>query len=583
MRPLTLFVLSILHLPHSVAESCDPVVVSINSTTRGDLDAGDCRVDEILSDGDSSFVDIYQFVLGADAAISLAMNAGTLGDPFLKLTNANFGLIAQDDDSGTGFNALISEQLTAGSYLVLANSATSGDNDVGTYDLVISSSSSVPGDTDSDGIPDSIDTDDDNDGVLDVNDAFPLDPTESRDSDGDGIGDNGDVGVRVTPANELQLQIIGRTFLSGSETLTVPGDATAAFLNVTVVNPSGSGFVTVWPCGVPRPIAANVNYVAGDIVPNGVIAPIGADGKVCFFSSASTDLVIDVSGWFIGESFVGATPKRLVDTRIATGTPTAARITPSQPLRIKVTDITVETASGVSTTVPSQVSAVALNVVSVSPASSGYFTVYPCDVDLPVSANLNYERDQIVGNGVVAPVSAEGEVCLFTFATSHVVVDLSGWFVGGFTGATPKRLVDTRIRNGAPNGRLGARNTLEVPVHGEVLSVSGTSAILPSSATAVALNVVAVNPSESGYMTAYPCGVSQPNTANLNYLRNDIVGNNVIAPVGANGSVCLFTLNPSDLVVDISGWFDGSGTSGFVGVTPSRLVDTRFGTGPRPQ
>ena len=84
-------------------------------------------------------------------------------------------------------------------------------------------------------------------------------------------------------------------------------------------------------------------------------------------------------------------------------------------------------------------------------------------------------------------------------------------------------------------------------------------------------------------MTVFPCGVSQPNTANLNYLLNDIVGNNVIAPVGANGSVCIFTLNPSDLVVDISGWFDGSGTSGFVGVTPARLVDTRFGTGPRPQ
>lgn len=444
-------------------------------------------------------------------------------------------------------------------------------------------SQSTETDTDGDGIPDSTDTDDDNDGVLDVDDAFPLDISETTDTDGDGIGDNADIGIRVTPANELQLPIVGRSFTSGGETLTVPANATAAFLNVTVVNPSGSGFVTVWPCGVPRPIAANVNYVLGDIVPNGVIAPIGADGKVCFFSSASTDLVVDVSGWFVGESFVGATPKRLVDTRIATGTPTAARITRNQPLRIKVTDIAVETAGGVPTTVPSQVTAVALNVVSVSPADPGFFTVYPCDVDLPVSANLNYRRNEIKGNGVVAPVSADGEVCLFTFATSHVVVDLSGWFVSGFTGATPKRLVDTRILNGAPNGRLGARNVLEIPVHGTSLSVGGSSTILPSSATAVALNVVAVTPSAGGFMTVFPCGVTQPNTANLNYLLNDIVGNNVIAPVGANGSVCIFTLNPSDLVVDISGWFDGTSTNGFVGVTPARLVDTRFGTGPRPQ
>jgi len=45
-------------------------------------------------------------------------------------------------------------------------------------------------DTDSDGTVDSIDTDDDNDGVLDVDDAFPLDSTETTDTDGDGVGDN---------------------------------------------------------------------------------------------------------------------------------------------------------------------------------------------------------------------------------------------------------------------------------------------------------------------------------------------------------------------------------------------------------
>ena len=47
-------------------------------------------------------------------------------------------------------------------------------------------------DSDGDGIIDSLDPDDDNDGVLDINDDFPLDPTESRDSDGDGVGDNAD-------------------------------------------------------------------------------------------------------------------------------------------------------------------------------------------------------------------------------------------------------------------------------------------------------------------------------------------------------------------------------------------------------
>ena len=49
-----------------------------------------------------------------------------------------------------------------------------------------------PLDTDDDHIPDSIDTDDDNDGVADSEDAFPKDPSEWQDTDGDGIGDNAD-------------------------------------------------------------------------------------------------------------------------------------------------------------------------------------------------------------------------------------------------------------------------------------------------------------------------------------------------------------------------------------------------------
>lgn len=89
-------------------------------------------------------------------------------------------------------------------------------------------------------------------------------------------------------------------------------------LNVTVVNPDASGFITVYPCSVAHPLTSNVNFVAGNIVPNGVIAPIGSDGNVCFYSSSRTDLVVDVAGWFEGTAYVGSTPTRLVDTRDGT-------------------------------------------------------------------------------------------------------------------------------------------------------------------------------------------------------------------------------------------------------------------------
>ena len=77
----------------------------------------------------------------------------------------------------------------------------------------------------------------------------------------------------------------------------VPADAEAVFLNVVAISPSGPGYLTVFPCGITTPLAANVNYNTGDIAANAVLAKIGVDGKVCVFTYAATDLVIDINGY----------------------------------------------------------------------------------------------------------------------------------------------------------------------------------------------------------------------------------------------------------------------------------------------
>ena len=71
----------------------------------------------------------------------------------------------------------------------------------------------------------------------------------------------------------------------------------AVALNVTAVSPQGSGFVTVYPCGA-RPLASNLNFAAGQTVPNAVIAPVSTTGEVCFYSNVNTHILADVSGWF---------------------------------------------------------------------------------------------------------------------------------------------------------------------------------------------------------------------------------------------------------------------------------------------
>ena len=121
----------------------------------------------------------------------------------------------------------------------------------------------------------------------------------------------------------LELQVTG---VAG-----VPVDAAAVVLNMTAVNAQAPGFATVYPCGQSRPEASNLNYAAGQTIPNLVIAKPGAGGKVCIYSYATIDVLADVSGFFpAGSAFTPiSNPTRVLDTR--TPPPPATPPPPTTP------------------------------------------------------------------------------------------------------------------------------------------------------------------------------------------------------------------------------------------------------------
>ena len=71
---------------------------------------------------------------------------------------------------------------------------------------------------------------------------------------------------------------------------------------------------------------------------------------------------------------------------------------------------------------------------------------------------------------------------------------------------------------------------------------------------AVSLNVTSVRSAAAGYITGYPCGTREF-VASVNYPAGGIVGNAVIVPVSADGTVCFYSSTATDIVVDINGWF----------------------------
>jgi hypothetical protein len=87
------------------------------------------------------------------------------------------------------------------------------------------------------------------------------------------------------------------------------------------------------------------------------------------------------------------------------------------------------------------------------------------------------------------------------------------------------------------------------------MPVLGVSGIPLTGVTAVSLNLTAVGPTAEGYVTVWPCGSSKPGTSNVNFVKDQIVPNAVIAPVDSTGKVCIASSVASHVVVDVNVWY----------------------------
>lgn len=354
----------------------------------------------------------------------------------------------------------------------------------------------------------------------------------------------------------------------------LPTAARAVSLNLTLTNPVGAGYATVYPCDSGLPLASTLNFRAGQTVANQVTVPIDGNGEVCVYTHQKADLIVDLLGWFgpdagagatarqtaavaPGDRFTPLTPVRVADTREGTGG-TVGRIGPEAVLPVQVVAAGLVPASA-------RASAVVLNVTATQAAFTGFLTVYACDGDRPLASNVNPVPGVDVAAHVVAPVSADGRICVYSHQPAHIVVDLLGWYgpagttagsssSGTATGPpsvpfeplTPVRLFDTRT---GPGPVTGGGEPL-------ALAVVGVGGVPPGTrAQAVVLNVTATAASTAGFVTVFPCGAALPLASNLNFANGLDVANMVTVPVGADGAVCFYANRTTHLVVDLAGWY----------------------------
>ncbi len=301
--------------------------------------------------------------------------------------------------------------------------------------------------------------------------------------------------------------------------------ASAVAVNVTAADPAAAGFLTAWPCGTERPLASSANYPAGQPRSGHTTSRLGDDGTLCVFSSAPSDVVVDIQGVFVasgGQRFTAFTPQREADTR---STGRSSVITVAAPLGA---------------------SAVAVTLAVTGSQAAGFLTAYPCGTTPPVVANVNFAPGETIAGAAFVPVGVGGTFCVFSNVSVDVIVDLTGTFSNAgtlrYVPVQPTRMVDTRDGTGGWRGLQGRGQTIEIGA-------------APSSAVAVTGTITMVGPMVDGYLTGTVCGAATGQTSSVNAAAGSVVANSLTVALSPGGHLCINAFSATHTVFDTTGWW----------------------------
>ena len=351
----------------------------------------------------------------------------------------------------------------------------------------------------------------------------------------------------------IHLQVTGRGGVPSSK-------VSAVVLNMTVTGPTSAGYLTVYPSGIARPTASNLNFPAGWTGANSVTVPVGANGQVDIYNAAgNVHVIADLLGYYLAYDdshtqqaagqYWPTVPQRLLDSREPRfGGPLA----PFESVTIPVS---------YGPTYTSHIRALAVNITAVTPTQGGYVMAWTGYGQPPTASTLNFTKGSVVPNFAVVKTawcSECGEypaivVTNYSSGSTHIVVDIFGFYDDGqvpgglrFRPLNPTRIVDTRDRLGA--GTFTGAGTA---------TVAAPAAVAGDNTYALVTNVTGVDPANSTYLSLWAAGDAKPAVSNLNLTPHEVRPNAAFVNIGPGNRFNMFNAAwKVDVVIDVSGTFE---------------------------
>ncbi|HUQ95998.1 MAG TPA: SBBP repeat-containing protein [Bryobacteraceae bacterium] len=216
--------------------------------------------------------------------------------------------------------------------------------------------------------------------------------------------------------------------LSGS--CAIPSAARAVSANFTAVPQQGSlGYLSVFPKGQVQPAVSTLNSPLGQVRANAAIVPLGAGGAISLESANTTDVVIDINGYFAplsagaGLFYYPLPPCRAVDTRAGEGI--AFDFGP--PL-LNAQETRAFQLSQSLCALPVIARAFSLNVTVVPRGPLAFLALWQFGQVRPLASTLNAFEGQILANAAIVPGNLDTRINVFAVNPTDVIIDVNGFF-----------------------------------------------------------------------------------------------------------------------------------------------------------
>ena len=329
---------------------------------------------------------------------------------------------------------------------------------------------------------------------------------------------------------------------------------------------------------------ADVRVLAGTAVP-----PTQNSGPAGYHQAVTPTRILDTrtGGTMVG--YAGTTAPSAVTVGASTvqgGTTTILNI---------AGDAVTPTVSGAPTSIPSSVTAVAVDVTATAETGASYLSAYADGTQQPQTSSTDFGSSDTVTGYQIVPVGSDGRIDLTLGGsgyTTALIVDVTGYFTSDSTLTgdqtyTPlpsaTRLLDTRTSATYTNltsSQYSSSTGVVASGTNFTLKIGGNGGV-PADASAVAVSLTAANQTGAGFLEAYATGAAPTADTSLSFDASSAsTAMAADVPIAADGTITIGVHGAAAVIADIAGYYT-TGTSGekYHTVNPTRLVDTRSGIG----